>query len=117
MTMTSSFTLKVHKEGWPNWIELTEEPITEKTFAWDTSSFPSGPYRLKLFASDRPSNSTADAMTRERESVTFIVDHDAPHVSVTQHGRGAAIVLKDESDVSGQGGLRTRWRRLDAHFP
>jgi hypothetical protein len=91
-----SFTLKVHKEGWPNWIDLTEEPITEKTFAWDTSSFPSGPYRLKLFASDRPSNSPADAMTRERESVIFIVDHDAPQVSVTQHGRGAAIVLKDE---------------------
>ena len=42
------FTLKVRKEGWPNWIELTEEPITEKTFAWDTSSFPSGSYRIKL---------------------------------------------------------------------
>ncbi len=42
------FTLKVRKEGWPDWIELTEEPITEKTFAWDTSSFPSGSYRVKL---------------------------------------------------------------------
>ena len=91
-----SFTLKVRKEGWPDWIELTEEPITEKTFAWDTSSFPSGSYRLKLVTSDRPSNSPDDAMTRERESVTFIVDHDAPRVSVTPKGRGAAIVLKDE---------------------
>ncbi len=43
-----SFTLKVRKEGWPEWIELTDEPITEKTFAWDTTAFPSGIYRVKL---------------------------------------------------------------------
>jgi hypothetical protein len=91
-----SFILKVRKDGWPNWIELTDEPITEKTFAWDTSSFPSGSYRLKSIASDRPSNSPGDAMSRERESVTFIVDHEAPHVSVTPQGQGVAIVLKDE---------------------
>jgi hypothetical protein len=91
-----AFTLKVRKEGWPHWIELTEEPITEKTFAWDTSSFPSGSYRIKLIASDRPSNSPDDTLNRERESVTFIVDHDAPHVGVTPRERGAVIVLKDE---------------------
>ena len=37
-----SFTLKVRKEGWPEWIGLIDEPITEKTFAWDTTAFPSG---------------------------------------------------------------------------
>ena len=91
-----SYTLKVRKEGWPEWIELTDEPITEKTFAWDTTAFPSGTYRLKLMASDRPSNSPDDALTRDRESVTFIVDHDPPAVTVTPRKSGAAIVLKDE---------------------
>ncbi len=47
-------------------------------------------------ASDRPSNSPDDALTRDRESVTFIVDHDPPAVKVTPRKSGAAIVLKDE---------------------
>jgi len=90
------FLLKVRKEGWPEWIRLTDLPITEKTFAWDTTAFPSGSYRLKLVASDRPSNSPGDALSRERESLTFIVDHDPPSVDVIPRGRGALIALKDE---------------------
>jgi hypothetical protein len=91
-----SFTLKVRKEGWPEWIDLTDEPITEKTFAWDTTAFPSGTYRLKLVASDRLSNSPDDALTRDRESLSFIVDHDSPTVTVAPRKSGAEIVLKDE---------------------
>ncbi|MFI5457183.1 MAG: hypothetical protein ACHRXM_17190, partial [Isosphaerales bacterium] len=91
-----NFILKVRKEGWPEWIRLTDEPITEKTFAWDTTAFPSGSYRLKLVASDRPSNSPGDALTRDRESLTFLVDHDPPSVNLTPRGRGASIDLKDE---------------------
>ena len=63
-----NYTLKVRKEGWPEWIRLDSEPLTEKTFAWDTTAFPSGSYRLKLTASDRPSNSAArrpEPRTRE----------------------------------------------------
>src|SRR5262249_54780182 len=89
------FSLKVRKEGWPNWILLTEEPIAEKSFAWDTTSFPSGIYRLKLIANDRASNSPDDALVQERESLTFIVDHDPPTVALAPHGRGAVIDLKD----------------------
>jgi hypothetical protein len=91
-----SFGLAVRKEGWPEWIGLTDEPITEKTFAWDTTAFPSGMYRAKVTASDRPSNSPDDALTRERESVSFIVDHDPPAVRVTPVKRGAKITLKDD---------------------
>jgi hypothetical protein len=90
------YVLSVRKDGWPDWIRLTDEPITEKTFAWDTTAFPSGSYRLKLVASDRPSNSPGDALTRERESLTFIVDHDPPSVDLAPRGRGAVITLKDE---------------------
>jgi hypothetical protein len=90
-----SYTLKVRKEGWPDWIELTDEPITEKTFAWDTTAFPSGMYRVKLLASDRPSNSPEDALSRDRESVAFIVDHDLPVVKVTPAKAGASIAMSD----------------------
>jgi hypothetical protein len=90
-----NYSLKVCKDGWPEWIQLDSEPLTEKTFAWDTTAFPSGSYRLKLTASDRPSNSASDALSRERESLAFLVDHDAPSVTVTPKGSGASITLKD----------------------
>ncbi len=91
-----NYTLTVRKEGWPEWIKLDSEPLTEKTFAWDTTAFPSGAYRVKLRASDRPSNSADDALARERESLTFVVDHDPPAVKVTPKGAGASIVLSDD---------------------
>jgi hypothetical protein len=90
-----NYVLKARKEGWPDWITLHEEPITEKTFAWDTTAFPSGSYRLKIIASDRPSNSPEETLTRERESTLFLVDHDSPSATVTPKGSGAEIVLED----------------------
>jgi hypothetical protein len=90
-----SYTLKVRKEGWPEWIRLDNEPLTEKTYAWDTTAFPSGSYRLKVTATDRPSNSADDALSRDRESLVFLVDHDSPSVTVTPKGAGASITLKD----------------------
>jgi hypothetical protein len=91
-----SYTLKVRKEGWPEWIRLDSDPLTEKTFAWDTTAFPSGAYRLKLSATDRPSNSADDALGRERESQTFLVDHDPPAVTVSAKGATVSITLKDD---------------------
>ena len=90
-----SFSLKVRKEGWPEWIGLSDDPITERSFAWDTTAFPSGTYRLKLIATDRLSNNRDDAQTRDRESIVFLVDHDPPEVAVTPEARGAVVVLKD----------------------
>jgi hypothetical protein len=91
-----NFTVFVRKDGWPDWIRLNEEPITEKTFGWDTTAFPSGSYRVRLVASDRPSNSPDTALTRERESLTFLVDHDPPRVRLESKGRGASLALTDE---------------------
>ena len=90
------YTLSVRKDGWPDWIRLNEDPITEKSFAWDTTAFPSGSYQVKLVASDRPSNRAELALTRERESLPFLVDHDAPHVRLEPNGHGASIALSDD---------------------
>ena len=90
------FTLSVRKDGWPDWIRLNEGPIAEKSFSWDTTAFPSGSYQVKLVASDRPSNRAELALTRERESLPFLVDHDVPHVRLEPNGRGASITLSDD---------------------
>ena len=89
------YTVQVRKDGWPSWISLTETPISEKTYTWDTTAFPSGYYRLRLTATDRPSNSPDDAITRDRESPSFIVDHEPPQVLVTPREKKALIVLSD----------------------
>jgi hypothetical protein len=96
-----NYTISVRKDGWPDWIKLNDEPITERSFAWDTTAFPSGSYRVRLLASDRPSNSPEEALTRDRESLTFLVDHDPPRVQLDpkprlRSGTGTAIVLTDD---------------------
>ncbi len=88
-------TVQVRKDGWPSWVSLTETPIAEKTYNWDTTAFPSGYYRLRVSVTDRPSNSPGDAFTRERETPSFIVDHETPQVSVTPREKRAQIVLAD----------------------
>ena len=90
-----SYTLHVRKDGWPDWVRLDEDPLTEKTYSWDTTAVPAGLYRLRVTASDRPSNNPDDALTRDRESEPFLVDHEAPAVSVTAQSRGATVTLKD----------------------
>jgi hypothetical protein len=90
-----SYVVQVRKDGWPSWIAPSETPITEKSFSWDTTAFPSGHYRVRLSASDRPSNSPGDALSRDRESSSFIIDHEAPQVTVTPRDKQAVIVLAD----------------------
>ena len=90
-----NFTVQVRKDGWPGWITLTETPITEKTYSWDTTAFPSGRYRIRLTATDRPSNSAGDTLSRDRESVPLIVDHDPPRVSLTPREKQVLIELAD----------------------
>ena len=90
-----AYTVEVRKEGWPSWIRLTETPITEKNYSWDTTAFPSGYYRVRLSVSDRPSNSPDDAISRDRESHSFIVDHEPPQVTITPRDKKALIVLAD----------------------
>jgi hypothetical protein len=90
-----SFLLEVRKEGWPSWIALTENPITDKSYTWDTKAFPSGTYQVRLVASDRPSNSPDESLTRAQESESFLVDHDPPVVTLNLRERGASILLED----------------------
>jgi hypothetical protein len=91
-----SYTLSIRKEGWPDWVRLGETPLTEKNFAWDITAVPAGVYRVRVTASDRQGNPAEDALERELTSEPFIVDHQAPSVSVSAKGNLVAIELKDE---------------------
>jgi hypothetical protein len=91
-----SYNLLLRKEGWPGWVKLNDQPLSERTFSWDTTTVPSGHYRMKVTASDRPSNNPDDALQRERESESFIVDHEAPEISIKAATRRAKVALRDK---------------------
>jgi hypothetical protein len=76
-----TYTLYVRKEGWKNWVKLEEE-IEHTSYEWDTTTTPSGIYRVKVVASDRRDNAEDDALTGERISGPFAVAHTPPTVSV-----------------------------------
>lgn len=91
-----NFRVQVRKEGWPDWINLTDSPITEKSYAWDASAFPTGRYRVRLVADDRPSNSAEEALQSDRESDSFLVDREPPAVKIDVKGREVAVALSDD---------------------
>ena len=92
-----NYTLQIRKEGWPEWVPLgtSTSPLTETSYAWDTTAVPAGLYRVRVVASDRPSNNPDDALTRDRTSEPFLIDHESPSVTIARENRGAVVTLKD----------------------
>jgi hypothetical protein len=95
-----AYSLQIRKDGWPGWIKLGDDSLTESNFAWDTSAVPDGTYRVRVTASDRLSNAPTDALSRERVSDPFLVDHQPPSVKVSAgdpSGRPkASVAIKDD---------------------
>jgi outer membrane protein assembly factor BamB len=79
------YRLLVRKDGWNNWVEL-EDDLDKTEFEWDTTTTPSGIYRVKVMASDRKDNPESEALTGERVSLPFVVCHEAPAVTVKTVG-------------------------------
>ena len=73
------FTLYYRGEDEKNW-RLLKENIETRFYSWDTTTMPDGAYKLKLVASDAPSNPANEALTAERESDRFLVDNTPPRV-------------------------------------
>jgi hypothetical protein len=92
------YTLSIQKDGWPDWLPLGgPAPLTEKTFAWDTTTVPAGVYRLRVSASDRPSNRRGEALERSRTSEPFVVDHLPPTVAIeADAAKGTAAVRLED---------------------
>jgi hypothetical protein len=80
-----TYNLYVRKEGWKDWV-LLEEDLEKKDFEWDTTTFPSGFYQVKVVASDRRDNSPEDALTSQRISRFVPVSHVPPTEQVKVNG-------------------------------
>ena len=60
-----TFDIFVRKDGWADWVRI-EENYGKSEYEWDTTTTPSGVYRVKIVASDRTDNAESEALTGSR---------------------------------------------------
>ena len=79
-----SYLVELKKENWPSWVKLgTAKPTSETELKWDSTSVPSGSYRLRITASDAPANRPQEALEQSLTSDLFLIDHEAPSLEIT----------------------------------
>lgn len=81
--------------------KLLKDQIKDRYLSWDSTAFPDGEYRLRIVATDAPSNPPAQALTAELVSEPFDIDNTPPVIS------GLAV-------APAGGKLEVRWRAADA---
>jgi sugar lactone lactonase YvrE len=94
------YRVEIRGAGETEW-KLLKDKVAEKYLSWDTTAFPDGEYRLRVTASDAPSNPPAGALTGQMESDRFWIDNTPPKISALAATRAG-------------GKLEVRWHAADA---
>ena len=101
------------------WLPLAED-LAETRFEWDTTTFPTGRYTLRVTASDRLDNAAGDARTTARRSDPVVVDNHAPElrdVAVQVIGRSVTVRGKAVDQTLPIAGLAYRIGDTEAYQP
>ena len=80
--------------------KLLKDKVREKYVSWDSTAYPDGEYRLRITASDLPSNPPAQALHSSLDSEVFLIDNTPPRISGLTATRTGAK-------------LNVRWKALD----
>jgi hypothetical protein len=97
---TLLYTVEIRGENETEWKPLKDR-LTEKYISWDSTAFPDGDYRLRVTASDAPSNPPAEVLTARLVSAPFTIDNTPPKISGLTAARSG-------------GKLTVRWHAADA---
>jgi sugar lactone lactonase YvrE len=95
-----TYAVEIRGEAEAEWKPLKRK-LAEKYYSWDSTAFPDGDYRLRVTASDEPSNPPADALTGQMVSEVFTIDNTPPRIS------GLAAARTGDK-------LEVRWHAADA---
>jgi outer membrane protein assembly factor BamB len=91
---TLLFKIEIRGENETAWKPLKED-IRERYFSWDSTAFPDGKYRVRVTATDLPSNPPEQALSSSRESDRFLIDNTPPEISgLTGSLSGAKIDVR-----------------------
>jgi len=94
------YTVEIRGVNEKEWKPMKDK-IAEKYYSWDTTAFPDGEYRLRVTASDAPSNPPAEALTARLESDPFLIDNTPPKITGLTAARNGNQ-------------LQVRWHAADA---
>lgn len=97
---TLIFTVEIRGAKESEW-KLLKDKVREKYLSWDSTAFPDGEYRVRVTASDLPSNTKEDALTTKLESDLFLIDNTPPRISGLTAARAGQT-------------LHVRWKAADA---
>jgi hypothetical protein len=74
------YRVEIRGESESEW-KLLEEDLKLARTSWDSTAFADGEYRVKVTASDQPSNPPLQALSAEMESEPFLIDNTPPVVT------------------------------------
>ena len=95
------YKLERRAEGAKDWILMTDK-ADDNALTWDTNAIPDGRYRLRLTASDSPSNAVGEELTAVEETPAFLVDNTPPRVtSLSAVGEKGAVRIEAEAEDTG----------------
>jgi hypothetical protein len=77
---TLAFKIEIRGVNETTWKPLRDN-LRERYYSWDSTAFPDGKYRVRVTASDAPSNTPAQALTSSRESDPFLIDNTPPEIT------------------------------------
>ncbi len=91
---TLLFKIEIRGENETAWKPLHEN-LRERFYSWDSTAYPDGKYRVRVTASDAPSNTPEQTLTASRESDRFLIDNTAPEITaLTATAQGAKIDVR-----------------------
>ncbi len=82
------YAVAVKAENATDWVTLTDQ-LQENVYSFNTRGLADGYYRLKVTASDQPSNPPGEARTGFKLSQPFLVDNTNPSVTLEAQKRNA----------------------------
>lgn len=94
------YTIEIRGKAEKEW-KLLKDKVPEKYFSWDSTAFPDGEYRIRVMASDSPSNPADEALTGHLDSEPFVIDNTPPQITGLTATRNA-------------GKLEVRWHAADS---
>jgi len=91
---TLLFKIEIRGENETTWKPLREN-LRERFYSWDSTAYPDGKYRVRVTASDAPSNTPEQTLTASRESDRFLIDNTAPEITaLTATAQGAKLDIR-----------------------
>ncbi len=94
------FVVEIQGKGETEWKPL-EKSLESDYLSWDSTAFPDGEYRVRVTASDEPSNPPQQALTAALVSEPFLIDNTPPAIENLTAARTSGFIT-------------ARWRATDA---